>query len=111
MLILRYQEYGLEKSHRLKDGTSLVGRLPTCDLVLGDPSVSRQHASLTVTNGLCYVQDVGSRFGTFLNDEQILAVQDPVEAKPGATLKFGELAALLEQNLPESDLLSEDHQG
>ena len=110
MLILRYQEGGTDKTHRLKDGTTLIGRLPTCDLVLNDPSVSRHHASMRVADGRCYVQDVGSRFGTFVNGEQVLATQDAVEIKQGDTLKLGELALKLEQNLPETAILTEDHE-
>jgi adenylate cyclase len=110
MLILRYEEQGVEKTHRLKDGMSLIGRLPTCDLVLNDPSVSRHHASIKHADGRCFIQDVGSRFGTFVNGNQVLAVQDPVEIKHGDTVKLGELSLKLEQNLPETDLLSEDHE-
>jgi adenylate cyclase len=110
MLILRYDDHGTEKTHRLKDGMTLVGRLPTCDLVLNDPSVSRHHASLKVADGKVFVQDVGSRFGTHINGEQIIAVQDAVELKPGQTLKLGELSLMLEQNMPENALLTENHQ-
>ena len=75
MLILRYDDHGTEKTHRLKEGLTLAGRLPTCDLVLNDPSVSRHHASLKVADGKCFVQDVGSRFGTFVDGNQLIAVQ------------------------------------
>jgi adenylate cyclase len=110
MLTLRYEQQGVEKTHRLKDGTSIVGRLPTCDIVLNDPSVSRQHATLRLDGGRCYVQDTSSRFGTFVNGEQILAVQDAAEVKPGDVVKFGELPVTIEQNIPETELLSENHQ-
>ena len=109
MLILRYDEQGIEKTHRLKEGTTLIGRLPTCDLVLNDPSVSRHHASVSMANGRYFVQDVGSRFGTFVNGERLLAVQDPVEIKAGDKLTLGELSAAVEQNPSETDLLTEDH--
>ena len=110
MLILRYEEQGAERTHRLHDGTTLIGRLPTCDLVLNDPSVSRHHASIKIADGHAFVQDVGSRFGTFVNGERIIAVQDPVEVKQGDALKLGELTLKLEQNMPEKELLSEDHE-
>jgi len=110
MLILRYELYKVEKSHRLAEGTSLIGRLPSCDLVLSDPSVSRHHAKVFLTpDGHCLVHDLGSRFGTFINDEQLLAVQDPAVVTPGDTIKFGDLPVTLEQNMPETDLLSENH--
>jgi adenylate cyclase len=110
MLTLRYEQLGAEKTHRLKDGVSVVGRLPTCDIVLNDPSVSRRHATLRVEQGRCYVQDSGSRFGTFINGEQILATQDSAEVKPSDIVTFGELPVTIEQNLPETELLSDKHQ-
>ncbi len=110
MLTLRYQEQGADKTHRLRDGTSVVGRLPTCDLVLNDPSVSRRHATIRVENGQTWVQDAGSRFGTYVNGVQILAVHDAMEVKPGDIVRFGELPVSLEQHIPETELLSENHQ-
>jgi adenylate cyclase len=109
MLIFRYTEHGAEQTHRLKDGTSVIGRLPTCDLVVNDPSVSRRHAIVDKTIGECFVQDGGSRFGTFVNGERILPVRDPYPLKPGDTLKLGEFVLTLEQNMLETELLSEDH--
>ena len=109
MLILRYVEQSIERSHRLRNGTSKIGRLPNSDLVLNDPSVSRHHANVIVSEGRCQVEDVGSRFGTFVNGEQVLAVQEPVNVTPGDTIRFGELSLTLEQNMTETDLLSEDH--
>jgi adenylate cyclase len=107
MMQLRYDEQGVTKTHRLKQGLTLAGRLPTCDLVLVDPSVSRQHASFRVLDAECRVLDAGSRFGTFLNGEM---VRTEVVVPVGATIKLGEVALVLEQNVAEQDLLSEDHQ-
>lgn len=107
MLQLRYEEQGVAKIHPLKQGVTLVGRLPTCDLVLNDPSVSRQHASLRVLDSNCRLQDAGSRFGTYLNGEM---VRKEVEVPPGATIKLGEIALVLEQNVSEQELLSENHE-
>jgi adenylate cyclase len=110
MLILRYEERGVEKTHRLKDGTTLIGRLPKCDLVLNDPSVSRQHATIRIADGHCLVQDVGSRFGTFVNGDRLIAVQDAAELKHGGILKLGDLSLTLELSLSEKELLSENHE-
>jgi adenylate cyclase len=91
----------------LKQGLTLAGRLPTCDLVLQDPSVSRHHASLRVINADCRIQDAGSRFGTFLNGKQ---VKEEVPVQPGATIKLGEVSLVLEQHVSEQELLTENHQ-
>lgn len=107
MLRLRFDEQGTPKLHELRQGTTLVGRLPTSDLVLLDPSVSRHHASFKVSGAECRLQDAGSRFGTFLNGEQ---VKSETLVEPGATIKLGEVVLTLEQHMSEKDLLSEDHQ-
>ncbi len=107
MLQLRYTEQGVEKTHTLKQGLTLIGRLPTCDLVLQDPSVSRHHASLRVINSECLLQDANSRFGTFLNGELL---KGELEVPPGATITLGEIVLTVEQHVPETDLLSEQHQ-
>jgi adenylate cyclase len=107
MLQLRYEEQGTTKTHRLKQGMTLVGRLPTCDLVLTDPSVSRHHASFKVIDTECRIQDAGSRFGTFLNDER---VTQELAVAPGDTVRLGEVSLVLEQHVDEKDLLSEAHQ-
>ncbi len=107
MLQLRYQEQGVDKVHRLKQGITVVGRLPTCDLVLFDPSVSRQHATLRVIDAECRLRDAGSRFGSYLDDAP---VADEVDVRPGQTLGLGEVKLVLEQHVSEETLLSEGHE-
>jgi adenylate cyclase len=107
MLQLRYEEQGVTKTHQLKQGLTLVGRLPTCDLVLSDASVSRHHASIKVIDADCLLQDAGSRYGTFLDDVQI---REETPVSPGATIRLGEVSLVLEQHVDEKDLLSEAHQ-
>jgi adenylate cyclase len=108
MLVLRYAENGVDKTHSLKSGLTLVGRLPSCDLVLADPSVSRHHASFRLEDGgRCFLQDAGSRYGTLRNGQPII---DEAELSAGDVLKIGENTLTLEQHVPEQELLSEDHQ-
>ena len=107
MLQLRYTELGAEKTHTLKPGVTLIGRLPTSDLVLADTTVSRLHARLRMTGAECRLEDANSRFGTFLDGE---LVRSEVVVPPGATIKLGETTLTLEQYVPEQELLSENHQ-
>ena len=51
MFILHYDDHGVDKTHELRPGVTLIGRLPTSDLVIADASVSRHHASLRTTDG------------------------------------------------------------
>lgn len=68
-----------------------VGRLPDCDLVLDDPSVSKKHAVLTWDDARqrCTVEDVGSTNGTFLNAS--MRVRQETTLKSGDILSFGEV--------------------
>jgi hypothetical protein len=49
----------------------LVGRHPACDVVLGDPSVSRRHAQLTFRDGAWVLQDLASTNGTAVNGARV----------------------------------------
>src|SRR5579862_1060970 len=109
MFLLRYTETGVEKTHVLAAGQTVVGRLPTCGLVLNDISVSRSHASLRVDDkGRCWLSDLGSRFGSFKNQTRVLI--DEVELAPGDTVKLGDQTLMIEQHVSERELLSENHE-
>lgn len=104
--MLKYAEGGVEKAHQLKSGTTMVGRLPTSDFTLADPSVSRHHASFRVDGAHCFVQDANSRFGTYRNGQR---VTDETEVLTGDALQIGEFKLTLDQRMPEQQLLTEDH--
>ncbi len=49
----------------------LLGRHPTCDVVVADPSVSRRHAQLTFRDGVWVIQDLASKNGTAVNGDRV----------------------------------------
>jgi pSer/pThr/pTyr-binding forkhead associated (FHA) protein len=49
----------------------VIGRSPTCDAVLDDPTVSRQHATLQRAGRDVSVEDLGSTGGTTVNGKPI----------------------------------------
>lgn len=49
----------------------VIGRLPTCDIILELGVVSRQHVQILRVNGEYFVEDLGSRNGSFLNGQKI----------------------------------------
>jgi adenylate cyclase len=78
-----------EQSIDLQPGrTVIVGRAVTSDVPIYDPTISRKHAELFLTDGGVKVKDVGSSNGTFLNGARItdaLATENDV-------ITFGKVA-------------------
>jgi DNA-binding winged helix-turn-helix (wHTH) protein len=52
-------------------GGLTIGRLPQCDIQVNLPGVSRQHATISVEDGRCYVTDLDSTNGTYVNSVQL----------------------------------------
>src|SRR2546423_9066880 len=60
------------KTYDLRDGVPLiVGRAPTCDFPVFDPTISRRHAELTSDGTGITVRDLGSSNGTFVNGAKV----------------------------------------
>lgn len=55
----------------LGEDTLSIGRLPECNIVLGDKKVSRQHAEIRATSAGWMVVDLGSTNGTRVNGVKI----------------------------------------
>jgi len=55
----------------VEEGVAVVGRDPSCDIVLDAPTVSRRHAELRVEEAGLFVRDLGSRNGTFIDKSRI----------------------------------------
>lgn len=51
--------------------SAVIGREKKCEIVINDKKVSRQHTRLTVSQNEAFVEDLGSRNGTFVNGEKI----------------------------------------
>jgi hypothetical protein len=68
-----------------------VGRLPNCDLVINDPSVSKVHAELRWHGpaSTCCVKDLQSTNGTFLNGQPLAPSREYV-VRDGDLLRFGD---------------------
>ena len=56
---------------RAEHNRLLIGRHPACDVVVGDPSVSRRHAQLTFRDGVWVLRDLASTNGTTVNGERV----------------------------------------
>jgi hypothetical protein len=64
----------------------LIGRHERCDVVLRDPSVSREHARLVFRDHRWIIQDLRSRNGTIVNGARV----GRSEIRPGDLLALGD---------------------
>ena len=62
---------GDEQTLSLNHTPYTIGRKVDRDLVIPDPRVSREHASIISENGEFFVLDQGSKHGTFVNGERV----------------------------------------
>ena len=56
-------------------GTITIGRKSTCDLVLDDPQISREHARVIVSDASAAIQDLSSGNGVQVNGRRIQGLQ------------------------------------
>jgi len=59
----------------VKGDSVILGRHPECQLILESGSVSRKHARISVVDGNHYIEDLGSRNGTFVNGRAVAGCQ------------------------------------
>jgi pSer/pThr/pTyr-binding forkhead associated (FHA) protein len=92
---------GLVLSHLRKPGSDIVlpkvgkrmsvGRAPSCDIVLDDPSASSVHAHIMIREKYLLVQDNDSRNLTFID----LAQVSKATMRPGQIIEMGDSCFLL----------------
>jgi adenylate cyclase len=105
MFNLVYSKGGESQRFTLEPGDTVIGRLPACDVVIDDPSVSRRHAKLTVIGGRCRLLDLESRNGTFVNREPVTEA----ELTDGNEVVFGSFPTHIEYSAEDQLSLSENH--
>ncbi len=74
-------------------GPHIVGRAVNSECPVVDPTVSRKHAELRLTENGIEIIDAGSSNGTFVNGVRI----DQSHAAPGAEVTFGKVVFKLEK--------------
>ncbi|HEX6879509.1 MAG TPA: SpoIIE family protein phosphatase, partial [Terriglobales bacterium] len=88
-----------------------IGRKPEKDVVLKDARVSRDHAKFSCENGVYFIEDEGSRHGTYVNGQRIngrleVHVGDQIQFGPSVTAVLQTASASNQQVL---ELLSQIH--
>ena len=97
----------IPRAHQLKEGETVIGRAPTCDLVITAPLMSRHHAVVRVDSKRVFLRDAGSTYGTTLKGAKLTAEQ---EIKPGDSFTLGPVTLTLDREVHENEVLSEKHQ-
>ena len=67
---------GIADEYSFDEGEFLVGRSHSADIILPSDNVSRRHARLYTIDGRCYIEDLGSANGVFLNGRRIHEVME-----------------------------------
>ena len=57
--------------YELTDNDMIIGRNPDCQIRVPSEGVSRRHALMTYQDGAYFLEDLGTRNGTFVNAKQI----------------------------------------
>ncbi len=77
----------------------LIGRHPSCALVLDGPTVSRVHGRILFQGQHCYFSDLGSTDGSRLNNETVAVTQSYALAADDV-IRLGEFTLLVESIAP-----------
>ena len=81
--------FRLRHGHRvllLGSGTVTLGRRTTCDYVLHDNQVSREHARIIVGEQTFAIEDLGSANGVLVNDQPVRGLR---RLEAGDTFRIG----------------------
>ena len=76
---------------------TVMGRLPSCQIVLENAAVSRNHAQILESHGTYYVEDLRSRNGTLVNGSRI---SGRTELRDGDEISVCEMALNFYIGLP-----------
>ncbi|QQR44682.1 sigma 54-interacting transcriptional regulator [Myxococcus xanthus] len=102
LMVLSGPESG--QSHALTRPEYVLGKAPTCDIVLTDKTISREHLKLTVHDEHVVATDMGSRNGSSCDGRRFTEL----ELHPGTVITLGttELKLVPEETAKRTLLLS-----
>jgi adenylate cyclase len=82
----------LERELSLREGETVFGRDPTCDLPIAHPTLSRRHGRLIREGAQVFVEDLGSTNGLLVNE---VTTHGRRELSPGDAIRVGEIRIVL----------------
>ena len=79
---------------KVSKGAAVIGRAPTVEVRLEDDGISRTHARLRAETTRAWIEDMGSRNGTFVNGVKITGATelrdgDKIQVGRGTVIRFG----------------------
>ena len=75
------------RAHWIKSPPVTIGRDPSCQILINDPSISRRHCQFTVdAEGSLIVRDLGSKNGVYVEQRR---VDKKVVVRPGMIVQIG----------------------
>ena len=66
----------------------ILGKGSQANIIVANPVISRAHAKIVCRNGVCTIEDLNSKNGTFLNDQKLNPGQ-PATLTSGAYITLG----------------------
>ncbi len=88
LVVFRGQEYPL------KEGVNVLGRDASADIQIDDSTVSRRHASITISSS-AVLQDLDSKNGTFVDGERLDA---PITLGDSQTFVLGDASVVFRRS-------------
>jgi pSer/pThr/pTyr-binding forkhead associated (FHA) protein len=88
---------GAYKAFPLAGTVTVLGRRHDCDLRISLPEVSRRHCQVSQNGDSLALQDLGSRWGTFLNNKRV-DKDKTVAVRAGDYLRIGPLIFVCQIN-------------
>lgn len=73
----------------------LVGRAMSCDIRLNSTGVSLKHAKILCQNDRCYIQDLKSKNGTYLNEKKVIR---RMRLKEGMKIRFADVEGIFHES-------------
>lgn len=77
--------------YELAKNEMFIGRGPTCEVVINELEVSRNHARIYLQGGEFWLEDLNSTNGTFVNGQRLIG---PHLLRAGETVNLGEKVSL-----------------
>ncbi len=81
------------------DAPLTIGRDPSCAIQILDKGASRQHAEVFRIGEMCFLRDLESRNGTFLNEERV----DEEMLREGDRIQIGATVLVYEDSARDTD--------